>query len=84
MLVDLITVIEATLPVPLLPGPRGQEPTVTFNSDANEQLKKLAERVYDGFLHEGLTRQAAKDRLLKTEPFNHFPGLIEEVVGSAQ
>ena len=82
-LVDLIRVIEETLPVPLLPGRRAEEPEIAFNAEANEELAGLVERMYEGLLQTGLTRQAAKDRLLKIEPFNLYPSLVDQIVGSA-
>lgn len=81
-LVDLISLIEATLPVPLLPGRPKREASVTVDIEASENLMRLAERLYNGFLQDGMTRQAARDRLLKIEPFNHLPSLVDDLVGS--
>ena len=82
-LVDLIRVIEETLPVPLLPDRRPDKPNLAFNAEADEELAGLMERMYEGLLRTGLTRQAARDRLLKIEPFHLHPGLVDQIVGSA-
>ena len=82
-LVDLMRVIEETLPVPLLPGRQAEEPRLPFDAEADQELAGLAERVYEGLLRAGLTRQAARERLLKIEPFNLYPGLVDQIVGSA-
>ena len=79
---DLIRVLEETIPIPLLPGPRAEEPGVPFDAEPDEELAGLVERVYEVFLRSGLTRQAARDRLLKIEPFNLYPGLVDQIVGS--
>ncbi len=79
---DLIRVIEETIPVPLLPGPRAEDQALPFDAEPDGDLGGVVERVYDMLLRSGLTRQAARDRLLKIEPFNLYPGLVEQVVGS--
>lgn len=81
-LLDLIRVLEATIPVPLLPSRRDDEQTAAFKTDLDEELGELAERVYERFLKKGLTRQAAKEHLLRIEPFNLHPDLVDEIVGT--
>ena len=81
-LIDLIRVLEETIPVPLLPGRGDGEPRVAFDAGADEELAGLLERVYQRLLHNGLTRQAARDRLLTIEPFGSYPGLVDQIVGS--
>lgn len=79
---DLIRVIEDTVPVPLLPGrrPEGSQPTTDAKPD--KEIEAVVERIYESLLLKGFTRQAAKDRLSKMEPFNLYPDLIEQLVGS--
>ena len=81
-LLDLIRVLEETIPVPLLPSRRDDEQTAAFDTDLDEELGELAERMYERFLKKGLTRQAAKERLLRIEPFNLHPDLVDEIVGT--
>ena len=82
-LLDLIRVIEETLPVPLLPGGRAEESRPPFDAEADKEIERVAERVYERLLREGLTRHAARDRLLKIEPFNLYPDLVDQICGSA-
>ena len=81
-LMDLIRVLEETIPVPLLPGPRAEEPALPFDAEPDGDLGGVVERAYEMLLRSGLTRQAARDQLLKIEPFNLYPDLVEQVVGS--
>ncbi|MDE0671507.1 MAG: ATP-binding protein [Caldilineaceae bacterium] len=81
-LLDLLRVLEETIPIPLLPSQRDDEQTVAFDTEPDEELGELAERVYERFLEKGLTRQEAKERLLRIEPFNLHPDLVDAIVGT--
>ncbi|RJQ10180.1 MAG: ATP-binding protein [Dehalococcoidia bacterium] len=76
---DLIRVMEETIPVPLLPGAKQTEPKPAFSEDADDELVALAERIYERFLNNGLSREAARDRLLTIEPFNLYPEMVERM-----
>ena len=82
-LVDLIRIIEETLPVPLLPGGRAEQSRPPFDAEADEDVVRIAERVYESLLGTGMTRRAARDRLLKIEPFNLYPSLVDQIFGGA-
>ena len=81
-LLDLVRILEETIPIPLLPSRRDDEQTAAFDTDLDEELGELAERMYERFLNKGLTRQEAKKRLLRMEPFNLYPSLVDEIVGT--
>ncbi|MGD9714120.1 MAG: ATP-binding protein [Thermomicrobiales bacterium] len=78
---DLIRVIEETIPVPLLPGHQAGGDRGAPDREADPELIALVERFYERQLQNGLTRSAARDRLLKIEPFNLYPDVIDRVVG---
>lgn len=80
---DIFRVIEETLPVPLLPGRRDEESRHPFDPAADKEIAAVAEKVYERLLRGGLTRQAARDRLLRIEPFNLYPDIVEQIYGSA-
>ena len=80
---DLFRVIEETLPVPFLPGRQDEESRSPFDATADREIVGVAERVYEGLLQKGLTREEARDRLLKIEPFNLYPDLVDQIYGSA-
>ena len=80
---DLLRVIEETLPVPVLPGRQDEERRLPFDATPDREIVGVAERVYETLLRKGLTREAARDRLLKIEPFNLYPDLVDQLYGSA-
>ena len=78
---DIIRVIEETLPIPFLTGQQTKQAQVPLDTAADEDITRIAERVYDNLLRKGLTRQAARDRLLKIEPFDLYPNLVDQIFG---
>ena len=80
---DFIRVVEETLPAPFLSSQQPTDSQPPLDSQADEEIAGVAERMYEGLLRAGLTRKAARDQLLHTEPFNLYPGLIDHIFGSA-
>lgn len=70
-----LDLIEETVPSQLLPTVDPERrPLATESVD---DLRSLAERVYETYLREGKSRSEAAQRLLQTEPFYLFPDIVE-------
>jgi len=75
----MLRVIEETVPVQRiwLDTTEGREtPRVGFSDVAPSEILSVLEPLYRGFLRKGLSPASARDRLLHTEPFNNWPGLV--------
>ena len=70
----LLSVLEETIPVLLLPAERQEDPPLA--DEPPETIARLAEVVYESLLKRGLTRGEARQRLVNTEPFNMYPHLL--------
>jgi hypothetical protein len=79
---QLLDVIEETVPVPALPTSKRAEHRMPFDGKPPPEVTTLAAQLYESFLHSGLTRAQAAERLTNTEPFNDYPEVIEAIVGT--
>jgi len=76
---DLLLVIEQTIPVLLLPAERAEE--LPLEDQAPDDIIRLAELAYETLLSGGLSRAEARQRLMHTEPFHHYPELVRMGIG---
>jgi hypothetical protein len=77
---DLLSVLEQTIPVLLLPsGPSDEAP---LDDRPADDIVRLAEVVYETLLKSGLSRGEARQRLMNTEPFHLYPSLLEKFGGT--
>ncbi|MDO6809885.1 ATP-binding protein [Zobellia galactanivorans] len=76
----VIQFIEETIPVPLITlqeseneKPHGQP----FEGIDHKAIKETMQRLFNGFVSSGLSKEKAKARILNTEPYNFYPEYIE-------
>jgi hypothetical protein len=77
---DLLAILEQTIPVLLLPGEATEE--LPLEERTPEDILRLAERVYEGLLATGLSRNEARQRVRHTEPFHLYPSLMDQLEGT--
>lgn len=76
----ILQFIEETIPVPLITlqeseneRPHGQP----FEGIDHHAIKETMQKLYNGFVSNGLSIEKAKARILNTEPYNFYPEYIE-------
>lgn len=76
----VIQFIEETIPVPLITlqeseneKPHGQP----FEGIDHHAIKETMQKLFNGFVSNGLSTEKAKARILNTEPYNFYPEYIE-------
>lgn len=76
----VIQFIEETIPVPLITlqesenaKPHGQP----FEGIDHNAIKETMQRLFNGFVSNGLSIEKAKARILNTEPYNFYPEYLE-------
>jgi hypothetical protein len=76
----VIQFIEETIPVPLITlqeseneQPHGQP----FEGIDHNAIKETMQKLFNGFVSNGLSIEKAKARILNTEPYNFYPEYIE-------
>lgn len=79
---SLLRFLEETVPLSALrvmhDGELGRD-YEPFSATPPGEVLTLAETIYESFIHAGMSPQAAKQRLLKTPPFNEFTELAAQL-----
>ena len=82
----MIRTVEATVPVQRiwLDTTEGREtPRTGFGGTAPEEARTVAEVLFrDLIRRQGLTPDMARERLLHTDPFHHYPDLVAKLPDS--
>jgi len=71
----VLSLLEEALPAQLLPTTPAERPPL--EGRAPDELLALAESTYESLLRQGRSRREAARRIRNTEPFNHFPAVLE-------
>jgi len=78
----LFRLIEETVPLPMIVFNETQNndfQTTPFEGKASSDMIKMVIELYETHISEGKTRDQAIDEILQTEPFIHYPELIENI-----
>lgn len=78
----LLRLIEETVPLPLIVSNETENndfQTTPFEGKASSDMVKMVIELYETHISEGKTRDEAIDEILRTEPFAHYPELIENI-----
>jgi hypothetical protein len=78
---DVLSIIEETIPVPLLPAAPRDGARKPLEDLAPDEVVHLAERLYESLLRRGLSRDDAIRRLMDCEPFYEYPDLPQMIQG---
>jgi hypothetical protein len=76
----LLRVLEETVPGPAIIAKENEYPDSMirpYEKTPSEELTSLIREIYKGWKKQGSTTDAAKKRLIMTEPFSDYPQLIE-------
>lgn len=77
---SLLRIIEETVPGPAIIARENDLPDSLvrpFGNVPSEEVVVIMKELYQGWIKQGSTVQAAKNRLIMTEPFSDYPHLIE-------
>jgi hypothetical protein len=76
----MLRVIEATVPVQRIwldTAETHETPRSGFAGDPPESVMRVLSVLFDNMvLRKGLSRAAAREQLLRTEPFNNYPDFV--------
>ncbi len=78
----LLRLIEETVPLPLIVSNETENndfQTTPFEGKASSDMVKMVIELYESFIAEGKTRDEAVEEILRTDPFAHYPELIENI-----
>ncbi|UII78611.1 ATP-binding protein [Flagellimonas sp. CMM7] len=78
----LFRIIEETVPLPLIVSNETENndfQTTPFEGKASSDMVKMIIELYETHISVGKTRDEAIDEILRTEPFAHYPELIENI-----
>jgi len=78
----LLRLIEETVPLPLIVSNETENndfQTTPFEGKASSDMIKMVIELYDIYILGGKTRDEAINEILRTEPFVHYPELIENI-----
>ena len=74
----VLDLIEETIPAAALPSASPPDRRA-HDGQPPEPVIELARRLYETFLHGGLNRQQAAEKLLACEPFDEYPDLMDNI-----
>lgn len=78
----LLKLLEETVPVQQIWIDSSAEPekeTQAFDGSPSEEVTEVMFQVYLALRKNGLTQEQAQDRILRMEPFQHFPFLVQNL-----
>ena len=79
----LLRLLEETVPVAQIwldTAERGEVMPSPFAGSQERELREILEMLYEGFLQQGLSPTAARDRVAVIEPFNEHPELLASLL----
>jgi hypothetical protein len=78
----LLRLIEETVPLPLIVSNESANndfQTMPFEGKASSDLVKMIIELYESYIDDGKNKEQAIEEILRTEPFIHYPELIENL-----
>jgi hypothetical protein len=76
---SFIRLIEETVPVPLIAIDHAEHPeeqTLPFETAPSKEIMQIIQDIYSALQSSGLSKKAARERLINMDPFHNYPELI--------